>query len=108
MTARQIRRVTPVATGPALAIGLPPIEDDVDWREHALCAQVDPELFYPDLGQSAAPAKRICGACEVRTECLSYAMAHGELFGVWGGTTEVDRKLMRRARRLETVKQVAA
>jgi len=108
MTARQIRRVAPVASGPPLAIGLPPIEDDVDWRERALCAEVDPELFYPDTGQPAAPAKNICRACEVRTDCLSWAMANGELFGVWGGTTERERKAMRRVRRIETVKQVAA
>ncbi|MYX14448.1 hypothetical protein GTY67_13680 [Streptomyces sp. SID8374] len=44
------------------------------WREDALCRQTDPELFMPDVGGTAAPAKRICLACPVRRPCLDYAV----------------------------------
>ena len=99
MTARQIRRVTPVATGPALAIGLPPIEEQVPWQAFALCAEVDPEIFFPDKGSSSAPAKRVCMGCEVRTECLEDALRTGERYGVRGGKSERQRRKLRGERR---------
>ena len=99
MTARQIRRVIPVATGPALAIGLPPIEDEVPWEAFALCAQVDPEMFFPDKGQSSAPAKRVCMGCEVRIECLEDALQKGERYGVRGGKSERQRRKIKSDRR---------
>lgn len=98
MTARQTRRVTPVATGPALAIGLPPIEDQVPWQAFALCAETDPEVFFPDKGESTAPAKRVCMGCEVRTECLNDALSHGERYGIWGGKSERERRKIKRDR----------
>lgn len=103
MTARQIRRVTPVATGPALAIGLPPITDRTPhWTDRALCAEVDPELFFPEKGQPNVPAKRVCMGCEVRTECLEDALDNDERFGVWGGKSERERRKIKRARRAAT------
>jgi WhiB family transcriptional regulator, redox-sensing transcriptional regulator len=42
-----------------------------DWRDSALCAQTDPAIFFPEVGDSAAEAKRICSGCEVRAECLA-------------------------------------
>ncbi|ASR85352.1 WhiB family transcription factor [Mycobacterium phage Tierra] len=69
------------------------------WEADALCAQVDPELFFPDKGQSSKPAKAICAACPVREVCLDRALASGEQFGIWGGETAYDRKLMLRAGR---------
>ncbi|KNX35954.1 hypothetical protein VV01_21525 [Luteipulveratus halotolerans] len=69
------------------------------WQKHALCAKTDPETFYPERGQSSAPAERICRKCRVAAECLDYALAHGERFGVWGGTSE------RRRRRLARIQQ---
>lgn len=62
--------------------------------EDALCLQVDPDLFFPDSGQSAEPAKRICRRCPVRAECLEYALRHGERFGVWGGLSERQRRML--------------
>ena len=62
-----------------------------DWRDRALCAQTDPEVFFPDKGESTTPAKRVCAGCEVRTECLQDALDHGERFGVWGGLCEEER-----------------
>jgi WhiB family redox-sensing transcriptional regulator len=68
------------------------LEPPEDWTELALCSQIDPELFYPDKGGDTKPAKRICADCEVRAECLAYALQHGERFGVWGGLSERERR----------------
>ena len=68
------------------------------WQERALCAQTDPEAFFPEKGGSTREAKRVCAACEVREECLAYALANDERFGIWGGLSERERrKLKRRA-----------
>lgn len=50
-------------------------ERDVSWHIDALCAQTDPELFYPEKGGTTKPAKDICGTCTVRAECLEYGQA---------------------------------
>ncbi len=72
--------------------------DAPDWQERALCAQTDPEAFFPEKGGSTQEAKRICSRCEVRPDCLQYALGNDERFGVWGGMTERERrKLKRRA-----------
>jgi WhiB family redox-sensing transcriptional regulator len=91
--------------GPGGAVGnvLPlfgTVDDDVamSWQERALCAQTDPEAFFPEKGGSTREAKRICQGCEVRSECLEYALAHDERFGIWGGLSERERrKLKKRA-----------
>ncbi|MGW2203393.1 WhiB family transcriptional regulator [Streptomyces sp. NPDC001774] len=67
-----------------------------NWQEHGLCRQVDPDLFFPEFG-TAASARSICTACEVRLQCLEYAIAHGE-HGVWGATTDDQRREIRRTR----------
>jgi WhiB family transcriptional regulator, redox-sensing transcriptional regulator len=73
-------------------------EDEQDWQERALCAQTDPEAFFPEKGGSTREAKRICLGCEVRSECLEYALQHDERFGIWGGLSERERrKLKKRA-----------
>jgi WhiB family redox-sensing transcriptional regulator len=72
--------------------------EEQEWQERALCAQTDPEAFFPEKGGSTREAKRICSGCEVRSECLEYALAHDERFGIWGGLSERERrKLKRRA-----------
>ncbi|RJQ68174.1 WhiB family transcriptional regulator [Pseudonocardiaceae bacterium YIM PH 21723] len=72
--------------------------EEQDWQENALCAQTDPEAFFPEKGGSTREAKRICTGCEVRAECLEYALAHDERFGIWGGLSERERrKLKKRA-----------
>jgi hypothetical protein len=65
-----------------------------DWRGRALCAQVDPDIFFPDKGESPAAAKRVCASCEVRAECLQDALDRGERFGVWGGLSERERRVL--------------
>jgi WhiB family transcriptional regulator, redox-sensing transcriptional regulator len=68
------------------------------WQERALCAQTDPEAFFPEKGGSTREAKKVCAGCEVRAECLEYALANDERFGIWGGLSERERrKLKRRA-----------
>lgn len=71
-------------------LGAPP-----DWVEAALCAQVDPELFFPQLGESAQPAKRVCANCDVLPECRAKAMREADLDGVWGGLTTRERRKLR-------------
>ena len=68
------------------------------WQSDALCSQTDPEAFFPEKGGSTRDAKRICGSCDVRGECLEYALQNDERFGIWGGMSERERrKLKRRA-----------
>ncbi|MBN9644481.1 WhiB family transcriptional regulator [Corynebacterium mendelii] len=67
-----------------------------EWQEQALCAQTDPEAFFPEKGGSTKDAKRICKACAVRDECLEYALEHDERFGIWGGLSERERRRWKR------------
>lgn len=69
-----------------------------DFGGHPACADEDPELFFPEPGQvaQASVARSVCGGCPIRSACLSYALRHG-VEGVWGGTTEEERRAMRRA-----------
>ena len=62
------------------------------WQDRALCAQTDPEAFFPEKGGSTREAKKICLGCEVRHECLDYALEHDERFGIWGGLSERERR----------------
>ena len=70
--------------------------DDQGWQEQALCAETDPEAFFPEKGGSTREAKKICTGCEVRTECLEYALSNDERFGIWGGLSERERRRLRR------------
>ena len=69
---------------------------DQDWQEQALCAQTDPEAFFPEKGGSTREAKRICRACGVRDECLEYALENDERFGIWGGLSERERRRLKK------------
>jgi WhiB family redox-sensing transcriptional regulator len=70
--------------------------DDLSWREDARCAQVDPELFFPEKGQPTSDAKKICATCAVREQCLQWAMAANQRHGVWGGLTARERSSLAR------------
>jgi len=67
------------------------------------CRGVDPDLFFPGLGVSPREAKEICKTCDARLACLEFALQNGEKFGVWGGTSERQRRRIRRQRALEKV-----
>ena len=79
-----------------LFAGMGDDEGVLAWQEHALCAQTDPEAFFPEKGGSTREAKRVCTGCEVRAECLEYALANDERFGIWGGLSERERRKLRR------------
>jgi WhiB family redox-sensing transcriptional regulator len=66
------------------------------WQADALCAQTDPEAFFPEKGGSTREAKKICQQCEVKSECLEYALSNDERFGIWGGLSERERRRLRR------------
>ena len=68
------------------------------WQDQANCLGVDPDLFVPERGASTREAKEVCKGCIVRGECLEYALANGEKFGIWGGLSERERRRLRRQR----------
>ena len=71
------------------------------WRKRAACRGIDVEIFYPasDEDDDAEPAKAVCAECPVRQACLEHALAHREREGIWGGTTERERRRILRQRR---------
>lgn len=72
------------------------------WHDQANCLGVDPDLFFPERGASTREAKEVCKGCVVRGECLEYALANGEKFGIWGGLSERERRRLRRQRAQDT------
>lgn len=68
------------------------------WIEQALCAQVDPEIFFPDEGEKPFAAIEVCRRCPVRKQCLEWALREREPYGVWGGTTAKRREELNRGR----------
>ncbi len=75
-----------------------------NWRAAAACLSADPDLFFPisSIGpaeQQIARAKTICAGCRVRRECLEFALAHDQVYGIWGGTTREERQRDRRRKR---------
>jgi WhiB family redox-sensing transcriptional regulator len=73
-----------------------------DWRDQSACRDTDPDLFFPvgttglALDQIDA-AKRVCGNCEVQQACLEFALATNQESGIWGGTSEEERRKLRKA-----------
>lgn len=74
-----------------------PGPDEPAWQDRALCAETDPEAFFPEKGGSTQEAKRVCRGCDVRAECLEYALGNDERFGIWGGLSERERRRLKRA-----------
>jgi WhiB family redox-sensing transcriptional regulator len=72
--------------------GLFDASEDVSWQHKALCAQTDPEAFFPEKGGSTREAKMICSRCEVHEQCLKWAIERDERFGIWGGMSERERR----------------
>lgn len=67
---------------------------DQEWRTRAACRGVNPEFFFPEKGgkNTSAEPKSVCKGCEVRVECLEYAIAAREPLGIWGGNSRRDRE----------------
>jgi WhiB family transcriptional regulator, redox-sensing transcriptional regulator len=86
---------------------------DKDWRAHAACADVDSELFFP-VGVTGpavpqiAAAKAVCARCLVRAACLEFAITTNQEYGVWGGTSEEERRSLRRAWRAGQATEIAS
>ena len=74
---------------------------DTGWKDLSNCLGVDPDLFFPERGASTREAKEVCRGCEVRIDCLEYALQNGEKFGIWGGMSERERRRIRRQRALD-------
>jgi WhiB family redox-sensing transcriptional regulator len=86
VTARPPRHRTPAPPAGQLWAG---------WRYRAACRGVDLDLFFPDRGESAEPARQICAGCQVRQPCLDYALSRGIVHGIWGGLSERNRRALR-------------
>ena len=71
---------------------------DPEWWRRGRCAEVDGEIFYPEKGASTRRAKLVCRGCEVRAECLEHVLTNDEAFGVWGGMSERQRRVLKRER----------
>lgn len=68
---------------------------DLWWMDLGRCAEVDPEIFFPEKGGNVKPAKKVCSGCEVREQCLEYALKHGIRPGIWGGMSERERRRLK-------------
>jgi len=91
--------VDPVRLGiPGMRPAAPDDDNPLAWQTDSLCAQTDPEAFFPEKGGSTRDAKKICASCEVRAQCLEYALQNDERFGIWGGLSERERRKLRRGR----------
>lgn len=65
----------------------------------ALCAETDPDAFFPEKGGKVRAVEAICAACEIRLQCLQWSMDNAEQHGTWAGVSENRRKQILRARR---------
>ena len=78
------------------------------WQLGAACRGLDPALFFPARGESTAEAKTVCASCDVDAECLGHALGQNgrgrlERFGIWGATSERERRQLRRQARTKAV-----
>ncbi|MGW3100261.1 WhiB family transcriptional regulator [Streptomyces sp. NPDC001102] len=85
----------------------------MSWRERAACRDVDPDLFFP-IGTAGLTlvqvdeAKAVCGRCPVRERCLQWALDVGPVEGIWGGTTESERRATRRRSARKGIERIGA
>lgn len=71
------------------------------WRENAACREADTSAFFIGPGKSPDAALAVCNRCEVRDECLEFALDNEENYGIWGGLNADQRKKLRRRRNNE-------
>jgi WhiB family redox-sensing transcriptional regulator len=84
--------------------------DANEWRQHANCKGIATDIFYPERGCSihdVNAAKAICNECPVIKQCLDYAIENYEIIGIWGGTSQFERRFMRRANRISNVVEMS-
>ena len=80
----------------AIVEPLPSVPSIGEWSEAGLCAQTDPDAFFPEKGSSTREAKRICARCPVLEECREYALDVMPTYGVWAGLSERDRRRVKK------------
>ena len=73
---------------------------DTDWMARGKCREIDPAIFFPSDGIGVQVAQRICAECPVRVACLEYALENKVDHGVWGGSSERERRRILRKRRM--------
>lgn len=86
---------TSIQPSPLYEETIPEVSDSdnpLSWQADSLCAQTDPEMFFPEKGGSTKMAKKVCADCDVRVECLEYALENEQRFGIWGGKSERERR----------------
>ena len=88
--------MTAMDTDPMLDLFSAPVLDEKPWAAFAACLDAPGMTFFPQTKAEARAAVAICEVCPVREECLDHALATNERFGVWGGTTEKERRLLLR------------
>lgn len=81
-----------------VGVAKPRATDSSDWQDQSLCAQTDPDAFFPDKGSPSRAAKAVCLRCPVRSQCLDAALERDELFGIWGGLSREERAALKRRR----------
>ena len=79
----------------------------VEWQAKARCSEVDPEICFPERGGSSKAARAVCNKCDVRSQCLEYALNNKEQFGIWGGTSERERRKLRKDRAMKRLRAVS-
>jgi WhiB family redox-sensing transcriptional regulator len=80
------------------------LDNRAGWWSHAACSTADPELFFPisssgPATRQVARAKAVCAHCEIQRACLDYALDSVSVQGIWGGTTEAERRRLRQRER---------
>ena len=88
-----------VVVGASTEAGRDMTGSDLMWRQKGACTGLDPSIFFPESEELADEAKSICAECPVRLHCLEHALARRERDGIWGGTTERERRRIIRQRR---------
>ena len=95
---RELESARPLLGGNKVHGDVESLSQERGWQDEANCLGVDPDLFFPERGASTREAKEVCRGCVVREDCLEYALANGEKFGIWGGLSERERRRLRRQR----------
>ena len=94
-TIEELQQLNHAADPPTANLAAP--LTDPRWSDDALCAQTDPDAFFPEKGGATRDAKRVCTSCDVKAQCLAYALATDQRFGVWGGLSERERRRLKEA-----------
>jgi len=82
-------------------------DERLAWQDGANCKGANADLFFPERGASTRTAKGICRECQVREDCLEFAITTGEKFGIWGGLSERERRRIRRERQIAAARRAS-